>query len=191
MRTRKAVSVALPEPTLDEGIDPFPSDEPSANDGSPFEEPPAFDRVCLECAGSHEGCEHRERVSFLLPSPVIRSKIERLRRAAAEHRAAMRALRALAISENARGRADLETKPAPPIEPPPWEEAPPPPAPIAELEPAPPPPPAPCPRCAEREAEAEAPVEAEAAPAPVAAARRTRKKPRVEPAQHSFPFLDH
>ena len=193
MRTRKAVPVAFPEPTLDEGGNPFPSDEPSAGDGAPFEEPLSFDHVCLECGGGHDGCEHLERVSFLLPSPVIRSKIERLRRAAAEHRAAMRALRALSISENARGRADLERAPPPrESEPPPWLEAPAP-APLIEsvkIEPAPAlvesAAPAPCPRCAEREAAAKS----EATEAPTAAPRRARKKPQATPVQHSFPFLN-
>jgi hypothetical protein len=181
MRARKA-AVALREPTPDDAGEPFPPDDSGSDEPQVFEPALSFERVCLACGGGHEGCEHPERVSFLLPSPVIRSRIERLRRAAAEHRAAERALRALAVSEQARGRADVEL-PAPRLldEPPPWEEAAPP-APIEASAAAAPP----CPRCAERE---HAPA-GDASPMPVAAPRKARKKAQaVASDQATFSFL--
>ncbi len=180
MRARKA-AVALREPSPDDGAEPFPSDEASGDEAIPFEAPLSFDRVCLACGGGHEGCEHRERVSFHLPSPVIRSRIERLRRAAAEHRAAERALRALSLSEHARGRADVEVQAPEPIEsePPPWAEAAAP-ATSSEITAA-----LPCPRCAEREAT----PSIEASATPVAAPRKARKKATPVTVQGSFAFL--
>jgi hypothetical protein len=90
--------------------------------------------------------------------------VARLRLAAAEHRAASRALRALVTSELSRDRAELTTKrPAPA------------PAPtIAEAEEVP------CPRCAEREAEGSAAV--------VTAVRASRKRGRAPVDQQTLPF---
>lgn len=178
MRARKA-AVALREPPPDEEAGPFPPDDAGDGEAAPFEETLSFERVCLICGGGHEGCEHRERVSFHLPSPVIRSRIERLRRAAAEHRAAERALRALSLSEHARGRAEIEVQAAPAveIEPPPWVEAA---APAVEIVAT-----TPCPRCADREATPS--VEASAPPA--AAPRKARKKAAPKTAQATFAFL--
>jgi hypothetical protein len=179
MRPRKA-AVVLRDPARDEEVEPFSLDEAGDDAPAAFDPPFSFERVCMACGGGHEGCEHLERVSFLLPSPVIRARIERLRRAAAEHRAAARALRALATSEHARGRADLETSPALPSEPPPWVDAPPPATPAAPLT-------APCPRCAERGERDETTTEAVVAPAP--SARRARKKAPTSAGQGSFAFL--
>jgi hypothetical protein len=91
---------------------------------------PEIARLCIACGA--EGCrDHGEMARLDAPSRTLREAIERLRRVAAEHRAAARALRVLVLTEVARGRGDLETKPAPVIEP--------------------------CPRCTIRDAEAASP----------------------------------
>ena len=123
---------------------------------------------CLACGGDgsrYEGCDHAEVARLHEPSRAAVEMIDRLRRAAAEHRAASRALRALVTSELSRDRADLTTKrpveaPAPPI------------ASGSEV---------PCPRCAERE---EGGTEAV-----IPAVRAGRKRGRAPVTQQSLPFV--
>jgi hypothetical protein len=163
-------------PSRDEAADVFPSDdvgvieiaesaERAENDeGSRPNEP-----ICLACGGDgsrHEGCEHLEVARLVAPSRAAGEMVARLRLAAAEHRAASRALRALVTSELSRDRAELTTKK--PIEAPTKATA------DAEQ--------VPCPRCAEREAEGEG-----AAPV-ITAARASRKRGRAPIDQQTLPF---
>jgi hypothetical protein len=101
---------------------------------------------------------------LVAPSRAAGEMIARLRLAAAEHRAASRALRALVTSELSRDRAELTTK-KPVVAPakPPTE---------AEQ--------VPCPRCAEREAEGTATV--------IASVRASRKRGRAPVDQQTLPF---
>lgn len=159
----------------DEIAEVFPSDdagvieiveatERAENDeGSRPNEP-----ICLACGGDgsrHEGCDHAEVARLLAPSRAAGEIIARLRLAAAEHRAASRALRALVTSELSRDRAELTTKR-------PVEAV----AKVAaEAEQVP------CPRCAEREGEG-------GAPPTITAARPSRKRGRAPVDQQSLPF---
>src|SRR5512132_4329649 len=166
-RSRK---IALAEASSrDEIADAFPSDDAVVLEMASFiEETRANERICLECGGDgsrHEGCSHAEVARLHEPSRAAGEMVARLRRAAAEHRAASRALRALVTSELGRGRAELETTAAIPGEA--EAEA----APTAIDAPAPTPEAAavvPCPRCAERE------LEGEVGSAPRAARQRGR-----------------
>ncbi|WP_437591644.1 hypothetical protein [Sorangium sp. So ce1000] len=187
MRSRKAaVAVVVEElPSAEEPIDAIPPDDAATDEpSSAVREPLALERICIDCGssgGAHDGCAHRERARFHAPPRAALELVARLRRAAAEHRAAARALRALVTAEHARGRAEIER--ADPVEPSQPEVAPEPPSPprleIPAPEP-PAPPPAVCPRCAER-TEGE-PTEAEAPP------RRPKRKGRVALEQQALPF---
>jgi hypothetical protein len=146
MRARKlaAVPAPLPDPPPPEdAADPWPSDDEVAgsDDAAPL------GSLCLACGA--EGCrEHGESARLDTPSRSLREALDRLRRTAAEHRAAARAFRVLVLTEVARGRGDLDAVPEPS------------PAALAE----------PCPRCALRDAEEAA------APAPKPAGRRTKRE---------------
>lgn len=183
MRSRKAAAAVVVEelPPAEEPIDAIPPDDTAEDEpSSAIREPLALDRICIDCGssgGAHEGCAHRERARFHAPPRAALELVARLRRAAAEHRAAARALRALVTAEHARGRAEIER--ADPVEPPQPEAEPEPPSP-PRLEVAAPEPPAVCPRCAER-TEGE-PMEAGAPP------RRPKRKGRVVLEQQAFPF---
>jgi hypothetical protein len=160
MRPRKAaVAVSLEEmPPRDDVVDALPLDEatpPDDDDAGPL------GRICIACGGeaaSYEGCDHAEMGELREPSRAAREAVARVRRAAAEHRAAARALRVLVLSEMARGRADLQTI-----------------APQSRD-------PAPCPRCALRDAEAAAAASGVTAPRPA------RRKGRPGATQQSLPF---
>jgi hypothetical protein len=201
-RSRK---IALAEASSrDEIADAFPSDDAVVIEIASFaEETRANERICLGCGGDgsrHEGCSHAEIARLHEPSRAAGEMVARLRRAAAEHRAASRALRALVTSELGRGRAELETTTIPAeIE----AEATPA---VTEEEPAPAPETAaevPCPRCAEREGEgvvvsppraarkrARAVIEElEGAGVVVSPPRAARKRGRAAVDQQSFPFL--
>ncbi|WP_437969416.1 hypothetical protein WMF04_09000 [Sorangium sp. So ce260] len=196
MRSRKAAAVVVEElPPNEDPIDAIPPDDTAGDetftgDGGPL----SLERICIDCGssggGAHDGCAHRERARFHAPPRAALELVARLRRAAAEHRAAARALRALVTAEHARGRAELERAEPEPVEPPPPEAAPePPPRPATALEPDEPPQ-AVCPRCAER-TEAAPGERTEAAPAePDAGAppRRPKRKGRVPLEQQAFPF---
>ncbi|WP_437328181.1 hypothetical protein [Sorangium sp. So ce381] len=187
MRSRKAAAAVVVEelPSAEEPIDAIPPDDTAADEPiSAVREPLALDLICIDCGssgGAYDGCAHRERARFHAPPRAALELVARLRRAAAEHRAAARALRALVTAEHARGRAEIER--ADPVEAPQPEAAPEPPSPprleIAAPEP-PAPPPAVCPRCAER-TEGE-PTEAGAPP------RRPKRKGRVVLEQQAFLF---
>jgi hypothetical protein len=106
-RSRK---IALaPVPSRDELTDAFPSDDAVVIEIASFaEETRANERICLWCGGDssrHEGCDHAEVARLHEPSRAAGEMVARLKRAAAEHRAASRALRALVTSELGRGRA--------------------------------------------------------------------------------------
>lgn len=165
-RSRK---ISLAEPSSrDEITDAFPPDDAVVIEMATFtEEPRANERFCLTCGGDgsrHEGCTHAEIARLQEPSRAAGEMIARLRRAAAEHRAASRALRALVTAELHRGRAEIEEAP--------------PPAPFAASRaPASPP----CPRCVEREAEMVAAV--------LAAPKAARKRGRAAVDQQALPFL--
>ncbi|WP_437679107.1 hypothetical protein [Sorangium sp. So ce131] len=191
MRPRKVAAVVVEElPPSEDAVDVSPPDDIAADEAVSFAGAPlSAERICVDCGslgGAYDGCAHRERARFHAPSRSAHELVARLRRAAAEHRAAARALRALALAEHARGRADIETAAEEaPEEPPPPEVAPPP----------EPPPAAVCPRCA---AQAEgAPTSTPAAAAAAAAApapgedgtlRRPKRKGRVPLEQQAFPF---
>ncbi len=165
--------MALEEPPRDDFGDVFPLDDAAPEPPDPGEGPRGKRRACVDCGGSgggRDGCEHREIAHFEAPTRAVEEAIARLRRAAAEHRAASRALRALVMTEVARGRAELETAPA--ATPDPLPPALPPPLPS---------PPEPCPRCAEQAAEAEA--------VPGAALRVARRRPRAVAGQQAFVFM--
>ncbi|WP_437757792.1 hypothetical protein [Sorangium sp. So ce1389] len=192
MRSRKAAAAVVVEelPPNEDPVDAIPPDDTAADetfsgDGGQ----PSLERICIDCGstggGGHDGCAHRERARFHAPPRAAIELVARLRRAAAEHRAAARALRALVTAEHARGRAELErAEPEPPPEPePPQPEVPEPPAPPPPAAAAPEPvepSPAVCPRCAER-TEGE-PAEAEAPP------RRPKRRGRVVLEQQALPF---
>ncbi|WP_437744909.1 hypothetical protein WMF39_07730 [Sorangium sp. So ce1504] len=187
MRHRKAAAavVVVEElPPAEEPIDAFPPDDTAADEPtSAIREPLALERICIDCGssgGAHDGCAHRERARFHAPPRAALELVARLRRAAAEHRAAARALRALVTAEHARGRAEIER--ADPVEPPQPEAAPEPPSPprLEIAAPEPPAPPAVCPRCAEQ-TEGE-PTESGAPP------RRPKRKGRVALEQQAFLF---
>jgi hypothetical protein len=190
MHARSRKIALAPLPSRDEVEDAFPSDDAAVIEIASFAEETTRpnERICLGCGSDgsrHEGCSHAEVARLHEPSRAAGEMVARLRRAAAEHRAASRALRALVTSELGRGRADLETtSTTTPIEieieaeaeaeaPPPAIEAP---APAPEA-------PLPCPRCAEREAES-AGVAVVANPP-----RAARKRGRAAIDQQSFPFL--
>jgi hypothetical protein len=130
MRARKLAAVELEDMPPAEDIADIFLDRPDADAPAPGDDGEGLTgRVCLACGGdapSHE-CAHDEVARLEAPSRAVQEAVSRLRRAAAEHRAATRALRAQVLSEVARGRGDLET--APPVRP------------------------LPCPRCLLRDAE--------------------------------------
>ncbi|WP_437280442.1 hypothetical protein WME90_07730 [Sorangium sp. So ce375] len=182
MRSRKAAAVVVEElPPAEEPIDAIPPDDAAADEpSSAVREPLALERICIDCGSSgaaHDGCAHRERARFHAPPRAALELVARLRRAAAEHRAAARALRSLVTAEHARGRAEIER--ADPVEPSQPEAAPEPPRPAAAPAPEEPTPAA-CPRCAER-----AEVEPADAGTP---ARRPKRKGRVALEQQALPF---
>ncbi|MEP7125860.1 MAG: hypothetical protein ABJE95_33320 [Byssovorax sp.] len=164
----------------DEGPWEFPSDDPGVieiaevSEIAEIAERPENDEgarpnepICLACGGDgsrHEGCEHAEVARLVAPSRAASEMIARLRAAAAEHRAASRALRALVTSELSRDRAELTTKK--PVEAPARTAT------DAEQ--------GPCPRCAEREIEG--------TPTVITAARASRKRGRAPVDQQSLPF---
>lgn len=187
MHARSRKIALAPPPSRDEIEDAFPSDDAVVIEiASAAEETTRpNERICLGCGGDgsrHEGCSHAEVARLHEPSRAAGEMVARLRRAAAEHRAASRALRALVTSELGRGRADLETTAATtPAEveveaelTPAAIEAPP-----AAIEAAA----VPCARCAEREAES-ATVGVVVNPP-----RAARKRGRAAIDQQSFPFL--
>ncbi len=140
-----------------EGVDVAENDEKSR----------ANEPICLACGGDgsrHDGCDHAEVARLHAPSRAASEMVARLQRAAAEHRAASRALRALVTSELSRDRADLTTKK--PVEAPAAAAS----ESSAEV---------PCPHCAERAGEA--PV--------TAPPRATRKRARKGIDQQTLPFL--
>jgi hypothetical protein len=118
MRARKLAAVAMEDlPPPDDVVDAYPDDDPVIDR---HDDTTSIDRLCLACGGdgtAHDGCAHGEIARLDEPSRAIRDAVARLERAAAEHRAAVRALRVLVLSEVARGRGDLETAPAPKPEP--------------------------------------------------------------------------
>ncbi|WP_044985664.1 hypothetical protein [Sorangium cellulosum] len=184
MRSRKAAAAIVVEdlPLDEEPVDAIPPDDTAADEAfSAAGGAPSLERICVDCGssgGAHDGCAHRERARFHAPTRAALELVARLRRAAAEHRAATRALRALVTAEHARGRAEIEREEPEPLPPPEPAAAPEPPPPAApEPDDAPP---ALCPRCAE-------PIEA--APAePEAPQRRPKRKGRVPLEQQAFPF---
>lgn len=204
-RSRK---IALAEASSrDELADAFPPDDAVVIEIASFaEETRANERICLGCGGDgsrHEGCSHAEIARLHEPSRAAGEMVARLRRAAAEHRAASRALRALVTSELGRGRAELETTAIPAER---EAEA----TPAAIEAPAPAPEATamvPCPRCAEREGEGEregvvvsppraarkrgraAIEELEVEGVVVSPPRAARKRGRAAIDQQSFPFL--
>jgi hypothetical protein len=112
MASRKLAAVAFEDPPPRDDVADY-----IRGDDLPHEAPVSLDRVCLWCGGdgrAHEGCEHREIARFASPSRAIEEAALRLQQAASEHRAAARAMRALALSEVARDRAELETHPSDP-----------------------------------------------------------------------------
>ena len=180
-RSRK---IALAEASSrDEIADAFPPDDAVVIEIASFaEETRADERICLGCGGDgsrHEGCSHAEIARLHEPSRAAGEMVARLRRAAAEHRAASRALRALVTSELGRGRAELETTTIP-AETETEAEA----TPTATEAPAPAPEATamvPCPRCAEREVGGAGVV--------VSPPRAARKRGHAAIDQQSFPFL--
>jgi hypothetical protein len=129
VRARKPTAAApedLPPP--DDVVDAWPAEE------EPVAEQSACDpiaRLCIEC-GADDCREHGEIARLDAASRAVHDAVARLRGAAAEHRAAARALRVLVLTEVAHGRGDLDTTPPPQAEP--------------------------CPRCLIRDAEAAAPA---------------------------------
>src|SRR4051812_34987588 len=107
-------------PSEDEIGDTFPSDDAVVIELREVAEvaevaatPRMNEPICLACGGDgsrYEGCDHAEVARLHEPSRAAGEMIDRLRKAAAEHRAASRALRALVTSELSRDRADLTTK---------------------------------------------------------------------------------
>ena len=200
MRSRKAAARPVEEESADEMVDAFPSEDGAVEGAPAIESPAAGERVCLGCGGrgTGEGCDHREIARFDAPSRAVQEAVARLRRAAAEHRAAARALRALAMADVSRGRAEFDAVPfdpaALPCERCAERDAAPPRAceRCAERDAAPPPacerclerdaaPPPPCDRCAEREGDLVI--------AGPNAARSARRKGRAPAGQQAFPFL--
>ncbi|WP_437735688.1 hypothetical protein [Sorangium sp. So ce1335] len=194
MRSRKAAAAVVVEelPPSEDPIDAIPPDDTAADEAfSAAGGPLSLERICIDCGssggGGHDGCAHRERARFQAPSRAALELVARLRRAAAEHRAAARALRALVNAESARGRAELERAEPEPVDPP-QPEAPPAPPPAAAAAPAPDePPPAVCPRCAERSIGATERPESEPAEAG-APPRRPKRRGRVVVEQQALPF---
>ncbi|WP_437962388.1 hypothetical protein WME76_44870 (plasmid) [Sorangium sp. So ce119] len=195
MRSRKAAAAVVVEelPPSEDPVDAIPPDDIAADEAfSAAGGPLSLDRICIDCGsssggGGHDGCAHRERARFQAPSRAALELVARLRRAAAEHRAAARALRALVTAEHARGRAELERAEPDPVDPPQPEEAPEPhaPPPPAAASPQPDePPPAVCPRCAERASERPGSDPAEAGAPP----RRPKRRGRVIVEQQALPF---
>jgi hypothetical protein len=161
MRARTLAASAEARPLPDEGADGWPTAEEPATDRSVDAGP--IPDLCIECGA--RGCrDHGEIARLEAPPVAVHDAVARLQRTAAEHRAAARALRALVLSEVARGRGDLETKlstmGAPPGEPP------------AQAEP--------CPRCALRDAEAAA--------APAGGTKARARKAKGENGQQELPF---
>ncbi|APR77391.1 Hypothetical protein A7982_02738 [Minicystis rosea] len=118
MRARKLAAVELEDPPPpDDVADVFLDDDLPANRE---EDAGSLGRICIACGGDdtiHDGCAHTEVARIDAPSRALHDAVLRLRRAAVEQRAAVRALRSLVLSEVARGRGDLETAPAPRPEP--------------------------------------------------------------------------
>jgi hypothetical protein len=142
MRARKLAVAFDDAPPPDEASEIYPDEEPAGDEAG--EEP--VGRICIACGdAAGEGCEHREVARLDAPSRAVAEALSRLRRAAAEQRAAVRALRVLVLTEVARGRGDIATTP---------EKV-----------------PTPCPRCAIRDAE----VAAAAPPAQEKAVRKRGK----------------
>ncbi len=166
MQARPRKLSLAPPPSRDEIGDAFPPDDAVVLEMAAFtEESRANPRICLACGGDgsrHDGCAHGEIARFYEPSRAASEMIARLRHAAAEHRAASRALRALVTAELGRGRAELETTPVPPVT-------------LSRPTASPP-----CPRCSEREAEMVAAV--------LNAPRPARKRGRAAVDQQSLPF---
>ncbi len=168
-RSRK---VTLAQASSDDEIGdifpPDPSDDAVVIELREVAAPPRMNEpVCLACGGDgsrHEGCDHAEVARLQEPSRAAGEMIDRLRKAAAEHRAASRALRALVTSELSRDRADLTTKR-------PAEAA----APALAADPD-----APCPRCAERDGGGTEAV--------IPAARAGRKRGRAPVTQQTLQF---
>jgi hypothetical protein len=174
MRPRKLAGAALQalgeSPRDDQLMDVFPPDDAPRNErASMLDEMPGSGRVCIECGsdgGTREGCEAHEIACFHAPSRAVSEAVLRLRTAAAEHRAASRALRALVMAEIGRDRAELDPKPPARPDPPYRPEVP------ATSDP--------CPRCAEREAEVSA-----AGQKPT---RGAHKRQRASADQQAFAF---
>ncbi len=119
MHARSRKIALAPPPSRDEIEDAFPSDDAVVIEIASIAEETTRpnERICLGCGSDgsrHEGCSHAEVARLHEPSRAAGELVARLRRAAAEHRAASRALRALVTSELGRGRAELETTEAPP-----------------------------------------------------------------------------
>ncbi len=189
MHARSRKIALAPLPSRDEIEDAFPSDDAVVIEIASVAEETTRpnERICLGCGGDgsrHEGCSHAEVARLHEPSRAAGEMVARLRRAAAEHRAASRALRALVTSELGRGRAELETTATTtPVDleaeaPPAAIEAP-----LATIEAAV----VPCPRCAEREAESAGAVAG--AGVVVSPPRAARKRGRAAIDQQTFPFL--
>lgn len=120
MRARKLAVAREDFAPPDDVGDHHYSDDDDSIPSDDAEDPTPIDRLCLTCGGdgtAHDGCPHAEIAHLTEPSRAIRDALTRLERAAAEHRAAARALRVQVLSEVARGRGDLETAPAPKPEP--------------------------------------------------------------------------
>jgi hypothetical protein len=137
MRARKLDALATDDlPPPDDVADAWSANEEASEDeesgageGGGRPTPGPIARLCIEC-GADDCREHGEIARIDAPSRALHDAVARLKRVAAERRAATRALRVLVLSEVARGRGDLETRLAPKAEP--------------------------CPRCLIRDAEAAA-----------------------------------
>ncbi|MFT3764047.1 MAG: hypothetical protein QM820_00760 [Minicystis sp.] len=162
MRARKLAAAELEDMPPPDDVEIFRDADLPANRE---DDAGSLSRLCIACGGDgtgHDGCSHGEVARLDDPSRAVHDAVVRLRRAAAEHRAAARALRSLVLSEVARGRGDLETAPAPKPEP--------------------------CPRCLIRDAEdAAAAAAAEATAAGLPAKPPKRRRNGAE-AQQALPF---
>jgi len=109
MRARKPAAVSEEDaPPPDEVADAWPADEAAFTIG---EATAPLARLCIVC-GEEDCDEHHEIARLDAPSRTVHDAVARLQRAATEHRAAERALRALVLSEVAKGRGELEPTPA-------------------------------------------------------------------------------
>ena len=114
MRARKP-SAVVPEdlPPPDDVAEAWPSEEaPEASFAAGPSEAGPIARLCVAC-GSDDCHEHHETARLDAPSRAVHDAVSRLRRAALEHRAAARALRALVVAEVARGRGGSSPLPCP------------------------------------------------------------------------------